>query len=170
MRCSLLAKVRPGVSTYIEAFILIGIAAGGAGVVLEAALGYANAIPGPSVAIEDPSIRQGAYAALETLTVVDTGSGTFQWFTLETTGVPASASYCYSLYDPGNASVLSSDCPPSSSGPDPLTVGHPLPPGSALVLTVTIEGDAFTVGSSSLVTVTASDGAQGSVQVRVSPA
>ena len=164
------ASKRPGASTYIEVFVLVGIVIGGSGIVLDAALGYTRTMSGPAVTIVGASVRQGAYLASEELAIINSGDGSAASFALVTTGVAPSALYCYSLYNLGTKSLLFSSCPATSQNPGSVPVSYALAPGQSVLVEITVMGEAFTVGSSCQVTVTASSGAQQSVGVQVAPA
>lgn len=161
---------RRGVAGYLEVFILIGVVMGGAALVMGAALGYFASMGGPSVSIAGASIRQGAHSAVETLLVTDTSDVALGSFVVSTSGAPGSMSYCYSVYDQGDRTVVASACPAPGSDPGSVDVASALGPGSTVLVEVVISGDAFTVGSSHLVAVTSAAGAGGSVEVRVVPA
>ena len=157
-------------ATFIEVFVLIAVAAGGAAIVFEAAASYPSALQGPSITIEDPSFRQGAYVAIERATVVNSGEGSLDSFSLSSTGLAPSSTYCYSLFNPSTMALVSSDCPPSSLGPGLVSVPYGLGSGQGVIVEVTIEGHALPMGSSILLSVTSASGAEQSVGVQVTPA
>lgn len=157
-------------SAYLEVFILIGVAAGGSAMVLGAVSAYASPLRGPAVAIEDPSIRQGAYAAVEKLTVFNAGSVDVETFTLTTSGVGSASGYCYTLFDPANSSLLSSTCPQGSADPSSVAIPHALRPGQGVGVEITIGGVAFSPGSGVVLTVVTSAGGAQTVGVQVAPA
>lgn len=160
---------RAAVSTYIEVFLLIALAAGGSGLVFGAGLGVASSAGGPGVSLADATIRQGEYVAVERVAIYNTGKAPFS-FALSTTRVSSSATYCYTLYDPSGAAVVATTCP--GAAPDAATVDIPtsLVPGKGVLLALTISGRAFALGSECDLTVTTSAGAQGSVAATVLPA
>jgi hypothetical protein len=161
---------RSGASTYIEVFVLIGIAAGGSAAVLSAVLPYSSALQGPSVNIEDTSLRQGAYIAIESLTVYNSGQTAMSSFVLSTSQAPVLAPYCYTTYNTATGAELTSTCPATAGNPGSVSVGYPVPPGGSVGVVVTIMGQAFTVGEGCAVTVTTSAGAQQTAEVQVAPA
>ncbi len=161
---------RCGVAGYLEVFILIAVAMGGAALVMGAALGYFAAMGGGSVSVVGASIRQGPYSAVETLLVTDDSGTALGSFAVTTSGAPSAASYCYSVYDTSDRAVLASSCPAPGSDPGSVRVATALVPGATVLVEVVVSGDAFAVGSSHLVTVTAAEGAQQAVEVRVVPA
>ncbi|MCL5672575.1 MAG: hypothetical protein JRN13_03115 [Nitrososphaerota archaeon] len=161
---------RRGVAGFLEVFILIAVAMGGAALVMEAALGYFAAMGGGSVSVAGASIRQGPYSAVETVLVTDTSGTALGSFVVSTSGAPSSAGYCYSVYDPSDQGLLASACPAAGSDPASVRVATPLGSGAAVLVEVVVSGDPFAIGSSHLVTVTAADGAQQAVEVEVVPA
>ncbi|MDG6920073.1 MAG: hypothetical protein JRN59_00915 [Nitrososphaerota archaeon] len=161
---------RKGVAAYLEVFILIGVAMGGAALVMEAALGYYASLDGPSVSIAGASIRQGAGSAVETLLVTDTSGTGLGAFVVSTSGAPSSMTYCYSVYDPADQALLASACPAPGSDPASVDVGYPLGAGATALVELVVAGDVFTIGSSHLVAVTTAAGSGEGVEVRVVPA
>ena len=157
-------------STYVEAFVLIGIAAGGSALVLQAALPFASSVGGPSVAIQDEGIRQGAYVATERLTVMNTGRAPVSSFIISTSQVPRSASYCYSIYDPATGAQSGGTCDATTANPSSVTISYPLQPGGATGVVITIIGSVFETGSTCTIAVTTSAGAQETVDVLVASA
>jgi hypothetical protein len=158
------------VSAYIEAFVLIGIAAGGSAVVLDAALPYASSIRGPSVAVQDAGIHQGAYLAIERLTVVNLGQTPISSFVVSTSQVPSSVSYCYAVYGLAIGAQLAGTCPAIATNPGSVTIGYPVQPGGAVGVVITIFGSVFGIGSTCTITVTTASGAQQTVGALVAPA
>jgi len=169
MSCCLAARKR-GVSTYLELFLLIGIAVGGSGMVLDASLSLVSPSQGASVDILGASVRQGAYAAFESITVSDVGQKPIISMTVSTQPVSATAIYCYSVVNPTSMAVLKSTCPAMTSGPGSVGVTSGVAPGQSVLLQLVIIGQAFALGSSSTITVTGADGSQGSTIVEVVPA
>ncbi len=159
--------MRAAISTYVETFVLIGVAVGGASVIFGAASAYTSPARGPSVSIDGASIRQGAYLAVERLTVYDSGDTPVSSFTVSTLGVSGSSLYCYTLTAPPSGAVVATDCPPASPGPSSVMVQSSISPGKALQVELILTGVAFASGSTATVTVTASDGAQSSAAVQV---
>lgn len=156
-------------AAYLEAFILVGVAIGGSALVFGSAMGLVSQ-HGPGISVTDAAIRQGGQFALESLLVSDTGDTPLGSFVVSTGGVSAGASYCYTLYDPLTRSVVSSTCPVMAAGPGSVKVSAAVPPGRAVLLVMTLAGEAFQPGSVSRLTVTASGGAQQGLDVEVVPA
>jgi len=161
---------RSGVSAYVEAFVLIGIAAGGSAVVLGAALPYASSVGGQSVAVQDASIHQGSYLAIERLTVVNLGQTPISSFVVSTSRVPDSASYCYAVYGPSIGAQPVGTCPAMATNPSSVTIGYPVQAGGATGVVITIFGTVFGIGSTCTITVTTASGTQQTVGVLVTPA
>jgi hypothetical protein len=138
--------------------------------VLGAATRYASSLQGPAVALTDVSLAQGAYFALERLTVSNEGESSFPSFSVTTSDAPTSAFYCYTLTDPSTLMVVASTCPLLAANPRTLAVSHGLTPGSSVTVTLQMPGTVFTVGSLVLVTVLTPAGASASLQANVLPA
>jgi len=164
------AKRREGVSSYISAFVLIGIAVGGSAVVLGAVTTYTSALGGPAVSIEGVGIRQGAFFAFERLTVFNSGQTPITSFTVSNYMISTSAAYCYSLVNPASGAQLFTTCPGMTTNPSAVSVSYALPPGTAVAVEITVQGAGFTVGSYGTLTVTTASGAQQTVGVQVAPA
>jgi len=159
------------VSAYIEAFVLIGIAAGGSAVVLGAALPFASNPSGSSsVAVQNESIRQGTYLAIEMMTVMNLGQTSISSFVVSTSQAPNSAPYCYAVYDVATGEQSTGACPTKAANPSSVTIVSPVQPGGAEGVVITIVGSVFEIGSTCAITVTTSDGAQQSVGALVVPA
>jgi hypothetical protein len=169
MRSSLRPRRKRGISTFLETFILIGIAAGGSGVAMGAALRYFGSLGGGSISIVGASIRQGAFSAVESVTLVYSGETPAASFTLSTSQAPSSASFCLSLFDPANETVLTDSCPSWQTDPGTVEVTTPLVPGDEVTIQLVITGGVFAVGSSHTVAITAEDGSQQIEQVMVTP-
>ena len=157
-------------SGYLEAFLLIGIAVGGTGLVFGAVTAYSSQLQGPSVSINSAIIRQGSFMALETLSVFNSGEVPFSYFTVSTSGVSSTVLYCYTLLDPATKSVVYSSCPGLRADPMTIGIASPLQPGNALLVEIMLSGAVFVVGSGLTVTVTSSAGAQATLGVQVVPA
>jgi hypothetical protein len=147
--------------------VLIGVVAGGAGLVLEAASAFAPSAQGPSISVGAALIRQGAYLAVERLAVYDTGSTPVSGFTVSTLGVSSSSLYCFTLTVPPGTAVVATDCPPTNPGPGSVQISHTVLPGGDLLVELTITGQAFVMGSSADIIVTTQDGAQSWVGLQV---
>ena len=163
-------RMRQGVSSYVEAFVLIGIAAGGSALVLSAALPFASSLGGPSVAVQDEGIRQGAYLAIESLTVLNVGRAPITSFVVSTSQVSSSASYCYSIYDLATGARSAGTCPATAKNPGSVAIDYPVQPGEATGVAITIIGSVFEIGSTYTIAVTTSAGGQEAVDVLVAPA
>jgi hypothetical protein len=159
-----------GVSGYVEVFVLVGVAVAATALAFGAISPYASSLQGASVTLSDASIRQGAYAAFETLTVFNSGGPLDSSLTVTTTGVSGSATYCYTLVNPTSMATLFTNCPSATSNPATVAVAWPLPTGVGLIIEFTIGGGAFGIGSDCLVTVTTSAGGQATAGVQVVPA
>ena len=170
MRCRLGPSASRAASTYIETFILIGIAVGGSGIVFGAMGKFSASTQGPGVALSGATIRQGQYLAVLSLTLFNTGQSSITSVTLTTSGVLGPSSYCYSLLNPVTREVISGTCPTmaSYSGSLPLTVT--IPAGGGVLAELTLVGTPFTVGTSYLVSVITSAGAAESQSVQAVPA
>lgn len=162
-------KNRSGVSTYLEVFVLIGLAVAGSGVVLGAGLSAASSSDGPALSLLDATVRQGKYFAVESVAIYNTGDKPLGRMVLSTGEVPASATYCYALYDPLGGRALASTCPAMATDPASVVLGAGPGPGKGILVALTVEGSPFTVGSRVQVTVTTDAGAQQSTDVGVAP-
>ncbi|MDE1858457.1 MAG: hypothetical protein KGI26_05285 [Thaumarchaeota archaeon] len=163
-------RARAGVSIYLEVFLLIGIALGGAGLVFGAAATLVGSASGPSASIVSASIRQGPYSAVESVTVEDVGTQPLGALTVVTSGAPASGMYCYSVEDPGSGAVLASTCPSLMADPGTVTLSAGVGEGGSVLVELVVTGGSFAVGSTHLVSVTAASGAQADAEVQVAPA
>ncbi len=164
------AEPKPGVSGYLEAFILIGVALGGSGIVFGAATRIASSMQGASVTVSDAGIVQGTHFAFEKLTVSNTGQVPITSFTVSTLAAPTSASYCYTLTNPATLQVVSTSCPVMTANPRTVTIFCTVPPGGVLLVTLQLVGSVFAVGSSSQVIVLASAGSSAAAEAQVLPA
>ena len=163
-------KRRLGVSAYVEAFVLIGIAAGGSALVLGGALPFASSLRGQYLDVQDESIHQGAYIATERLTVMNLGQTPMSSFDISTSQVPASAPYCYAVYGISTGSHLAGTCPATATNPTSVTIDYQVQPGEGAGVVITIFGSVFAIGSTCTITVTTSAGAQQTVGALVAPA
>jgi len=161
---------RPGVAAYLEVFILIGVAAAGSVAVLAAGLRLVASAQGADVSVTEGSIRQGAYQAIETVLVQNTGSVSFSSFEVSTSGVSSGASYCYAIYDPVTLLTMTSTCPSMSTDPEVVPVTAVVAPGSAVLVEITMVGQAFAPGSACTIEVTTSAGSQGAIAAVPVPA
>ena len=155
---------------YLEAFLLIGVALGGSGLVFGAAATLLGSASGPSASIVSASIRQGPYSAVESVAVEDVGTQPLGALTVVTSGAPASALYCYSVEDPGSGALLASTCPSLSADPGTVNLPAGVGQGGSVLVELVVTGWSFVVGSTHLVSVAASSGAQAAVEVQVAAA
>lgn len=161
---------RRGVSAYLEVFLLVGVAVGGSAVVLRGSAGRLASVRGSAVTIESVSIRQGAFASVESVLVANTGGTVIPSLTVTTVGVPGPETFCLSVFDQGDRTLLETSCPGMTEYPQSVSVEYPLAPGSGLEVEILMQGAPFAVGSSHLVSVTTSDGSQQSLEAMVVPA
>ncbi len=164
------AERRAGVSGYLEVFILIGLALGGSGIVLGAAVRYSSSLQGASVAVSDAGISQGVHFAFERLTVSNTGQTPITSLTVSTPMAPPSASYCYTLTDPSTLRASSTTCPRMATNPGTVAIPCVIPSGGALRVTLQIAGSVFAIGSSTQVIVVTSAGSSATAEAQVLPA
>ena len=169
-RYSLARSRRVAVSTYLEVFILIGVALGGSAIVADAAWTYSGSAQGPSLQVSGAAISQGTGAAVEKLTLYDSGNSQISGIALSTTGVSSSAQFCYSVLDPVKQSVLASTCPTLSSNPTSVSLQITIQPGGSAVIELLVTGTPFTIGSSYTVTVSTSQGLVQTMGVKALPA
>ncbi len=162
--------MRAAVSTYVEAFILIGVAVGGASLVFSAASPYASSAQGQSISLGVSTIRQGVYLAVERVALYNLGNAPISSFTILNEGVSGSAAECFALSVPPSSAVVATNCPPSGPGSNPLSVGYQIPSSGALLVELTLTGKAVTIGSTVGIVVTASTGAQVSAAILVTGA
>ena len=125
---------------------------------------------GPSISVSDVSLTQGAYFAVERLTLTNTGQVSFSSFSVTTLQVPTSASYCYTLTNPSTLLLVASTCPSLTADPRTVAVAYNLSPGASLALAIQVPGTVYTVGSQAQVAVLTSAGASASIQAQVLPA
>lgn len=157
-------------SDYLATFILIAVAVAGSALVYGAASSLASSAGGPSVAVYDGTVRQGAYFATESLAVSNLGRSSFSNFTITTLPGPAGGAYCYSLVDPKSLDPEGTTCPEMVPGPGTVEVPYPLPPGGSVLVDIYVTGGTFTVGAGLQATVTTSTGAEGTTGLQVVPA
>ena len=157
-------------SGYVEAFLLIGVAVGGAGIVLDAAMGYASSTQGSSLLISDVTITQGPYLAVERLIVSDVGQTATGNVTISTHPVTSTADYCYSLLNPVTMKELHSTCPGMERNPGFFVTESGLSSGENLLVVLVVTGQAYSIGSSCTVTVGDTLGDLQSLTVDVAPA
>jgi hypothetical protein len=166
-----LSRRKKGVSTYLEVFLLISIALGASLAVFGTLQSYSSQVSEPSLSISYPSIRQGSGVALESVTISNTGPTAISGITVLNPEAPASASYCYSLWDPLNQSTISSTCKTLRQNPTSISLPQSLAPGASEVFELTVMGAGeFTIGASYSVTVATSSAAQETVDIVVVPA
>jgi hypothetical protein len=146
MRCRLARRSKVAVSTYLEVFVLIGLATAGSAIVYGMTAGLGESAQGPGLLVSYASIRQGQNAAVERLVFTNTGQAPISSFTLSTAGI-ASAQYLVTLTD---AVTGSSVTPSPSSGTIPSQViqGVTVMPGETISVTLIIlSGAEFSIGT-----------------------
>ena len=163
-------RARAGVSTFLEVFILVGVAFGGSSIAYGATGALSRSLQGPSLSVTGATISQGLDAAVERLTVYNSGSTAAGSFTVATTGVASSAQFCYSALNPVTKSIALSTCPTLSTNPTSVLFSTSLQPGASMVVELDLSGAPFVVGSSYPVTVSTRAGAQQTVEVEAVPA
>jgi len=158
-------RKRAAVSTYVEVMILMALVLGTSALVYVAATNLsASETGGASVSISLAAIRQGADAAIEKVTVANTGTVTITSFTITTVGVTSPSSCYLSLLNPATGSATSGTC----SFTAPVTSGNlSLPPGQSIIATVTVEAILFAIGSRYTVLANAYPAALATAQVVV---
>lgn len=161
---------RRAVAGYIEVFVLVGVALGGSAVVYGATSVYGSSLRSAAVSIVSASVSQGSYLAVERIALFNDGQVTSASMTISTPQAPQAATYCYSVASPSTMAVISSTCPSSTPDPRSVTIAYALPPGGSVLVEVFVQGARFNIGSSLIVIVTTSSGAQDSAGVQVLPA
>jgi hypothetical protein len=169
-RYKLAPRTSKGVSSYLATFVLIGVAIGGSAAVFGTSESYYSAAQSPAVSLADAEIRQGGGGAVESVTVYNAGSVPFSSFTIITTGISTSASYCYSLLNRVTQTTISSTCPTVSTNPSTVLFAVAVPPGSSVTALLILSGQVFSLGSTYQVAVTTSAGAQQSMGIVALPA
>src|SRR5271157_2045385 len=107
---------RAAVSTYLEVFVLIGIAIGGSALVYATTTKYQSVAQGAGVTVSQASIRQGLNQAVERLVVANTGTVTFSSFTISTVGTAGGISNAQFYVTLTNVATSSSITPSLTSG------------------------------------------------------
>jgi hypothetical protein len=157
---------RPGVSTYLQTFILVAIALGGSVAVYRTVSGYEASASAPSLAITSGTISQGAGVGIETVAVANTGPEAVGNLTIVNEGLSQGASYCFIAFSASTRTVVSSSCPGSSTDPTEVRTGLLISPGATMIVEVTVMGkDAFVPGSAYTVVAVAQGGAQASSSI-----
>ena len=135
---------RAGISTYLQTFILIGIALSGSVLVVRAITGLTSA--STSMSVSNFSVRSGAKFSYLQFTVVNQGTVSITSLVVLTPGALKSATYCYEAWSASTQATLASTCP--SMTPDPTSVSLPLalPPQSSAQVEIVISGGAFVSG------------------------
>jgi hypothetical protein len=144
-RSNLEPRTRRAVSTYIEVMVLMALVLGTSALVYVVATNIsASESGGASVSISLATIRQGADAAIEKVTVANTGTLTVTSFTMTTVGVTSSSSCYLSILNPAIGATTSGAC--SFTGPV-ASGAISLPPGQSIIATVTVDVILFAIGS-----------------------
>jgi hypothetical protein len=164
---------RAAISTYLEVFILIGVAVGGSALVYAVTNKYQPVAQGPGIITSQVSIRQGANQAIERLLVGNVGTVTFNSFTVSTTGSAggiADAQFYVTLTNVAAGASITPSPASGTTGDRVITETATIAPGQSVLATITIvSANEFTVGQSYSIVVSLS-GAQVSSQVVVAPA
>ena len=168
MRSQLALEQRKAISTYVETFILIAVAAGGSAAVYSALGGYASSASGASFVVSGATIRQGTYAAVERVSVAN--SGTVPLKSIEVAaGISSAPQYCVALADLSSGAAIGLVPPPPQCGAgtaaDPslitVTPSPPVEPGEGVVISVVIfSSGEFQVGADYYIVVSASGAAE----------
>jgi hypothetical protein len=168
MRSPLAHERRRAVSTYLETFVLIAVAAGGSAAIYSALGGYASSATGASFAVSGATIRQGTYAAVERISVANTGPVQLTSITVAT-GISSTPQYCATLVDASSGTAVGFASPPPQCGAgtaaDPasitLTPSPAVAPGESVVLSVVIYSPGeFQAGAQYYIVVSASGAAE----------
>ena len=155
-----------GVSTYLEAFVLLGAVTAGAVLVGAASGLYGGAAQGAALSVPDASVTQGAGGAVERVEVSNTGTIPYSSFTVATQGIP-SAQYYVTLTNAATGGSMTAS-PSSGSNPSSVTENVDVDPGQSVVFSMfVLSGTEFTLGSGYSVTVTTQPAAQQQVFVVV---
>ena len=155
-------RLRPAVSTYLQTFILVGVALAGSALVVRATSNYQATASGPSVLVQDLSIRQGARAGVVRFLVSNTGPVAVSSFTVLNPGVSALATYCYSAWSASTMVQLVSTCPTLSTNPGSFFVVAPIPPGGGVQVDILLPGTPYVLGRAYSVLVEAVPASQSS--------
>jgi hypothetical protein len=161
---------RPGVSTYLETFLLVAVALGASSVAAGAALTYAAAGEGPSMTLAGASASQGPDAATEWVAVYNAGTVALGPLAVDTAGVSGSSQFCYTAFDAASLAVEASTCPSMAAGPSSVSVQVRVLPGRGVSIELVFSGQAFTVGEACEITVSAAQGTQQAAGAEVSAA
>ncbi len=163
-------RVRSAVSTYLEVFILIGVAVGGSGLVYAATAEFRPAVQGGVVNLSQASIRQGANQAVERMVVSNTGTVSFTSITISTVGIP-NAQFYVALANLATGTAVAPSLASGNTGDSSITESVTLAPGQSILASIiVVSTNEFTVGQSYTIIVGASGAAQASMQVAATPA
>ena len=161
---------RVAVAAYLEVLLLIALATAGSVLVFAGGLRSLASYQGSSVSVTQGAIRQGAYLAIESLLVQNTGDAPFTSVEVSTSGVVSGTKFCYTLYDPLSLFTVLTTCPAASPYQGSVGVAANIPPGKGLLVELTMFGQAFSPGSVSTIIVTTSAGSQGTLDAVAVPA
>ena len=174
MRYSLEHRARTAVSTYLEVFILIGVAIGGSALVYATTTKYQPVAQGPGVTVSQASIRQGSNQAVERMVMANTGTFSFSSFTISTVGTTGgipNAQFYVTLTDVATSASITPSPASGTTGDSSVTETVTSSPGQSILASITIvSGSEFTIGQSYTVIVSTSGAAQASIQVVAIPA
>jgi len=157
-----------GIATYLQTFVLIGVALGGSIIAFREVSAYANSSGGPAIQVWSASITQGAGVVIERLTVSDTGSTEFPYVIVLNPDLAAGASYCYTLASTSGMAE-GGTCPSMSTDPTSIRVGANLTSGGTLVVSIILEGSTVSQGTDYPLLVSAPGASVVSEQVVASP-
>jgi len=156
------------IATYLQTFILVAVALGGSLLAYREVSAFASSAGGPAIQVLDSSLRQGAGVTIERLTVSDSGTTGFPFFTVLNPSLVPGESYCYTVASIAG-SLEGGTCPSMDGNPTTIRVGANLTSGSTAVVTVIIEGGTVLQGRAYSVVVIAPGAAAVSERVVASP-
>jgi len=171
MRYSLRHKA---VSTYIEVFILIGVAMAGSALVYAAIINYQLAVQGPEITISQASIRQGVNEAIERIVIANTGTVTLNSFTISTAGTSGgipNAQFYVALTNVATGASITPSPGSGNTGDNSITETAAISPGQSILVSITfVSSSEFTIGQTYTVIIDAPGSALASIQVVAIPA
>ncbi len=160
---------RLGVSTYLQTFILISVAIGGSAIVASGVANLPSAAGGPALVISGIQLRQGTENAVLSFAASNDGSGTVTSLTVLNPGVPRTAAFCYTLWNPSSLAEIAGICPTLLTNPASVTIPCSIPPGGSVQVDFTFAGTPYSVGKQYTVIVEAVPAAQGSEETVAVP-
>jgi hypothetical protein len=159
---------RQAIATYLQTFILIAVALGGSLLAYREVSAYADSAGGPTIQVWGASLRQGAGAAIERLTVSNSGTSEFPFVTVLNPDFAPLASYCYTVVS-ATGTDETGTCPSMEVNPTSIRVEANLTSGTTVVVTIIIEGGFVSQGRAYALLVTAPGAEVASEQVVASP-